>query len=126
MERQRVPSDVVKAVFHYLGPGERFPANIPKIHKGFYAICTNDDFKGLCSDFVFDTSRIFPFCSTIGYALDRLQKADLLACRNPGLNEYEVTKELSEQKDEIESLFSDKERNLLKAAAEVFKKETAS
>src|SRR3989337_2903343 len=113
MFRQRVPSDVVKAVFYYLGAGVRFSANIPKIHQSFYTICKDDNFKSICGDFVFDTSKVFAFSPTIGYALDRLQKADLLACRNPGLDEYEVTDELGKQREEIESLFDEKERKLL-------------
>ena len=122
MFRQRVPSDVVKAVFYYLGQGMRFSANIPKIHQGFYTICGDANFKSICSDFVFDTSKVFPFSPTIGYALDRLQKADLLACRNPGLDEYEVTEELGRQHEEIESLFDEKERILLEEGAKIFQR----
>jgi hypothetical protein len=119
MFQERVPSDVVKAVFHYLGENTRFSANVPKIHETFFNISQNSDFKGLCRDFVFDTSMVFPYCATIGYALDRLQKADLLACRNPGLDEYEVSKSLADEK-EVEELFDDNERDLLKRAADMF------
>lgn len=122
MVKQRVPSDFVKAVFHYLGAGKRFSADVPKIHESFFHICQSKDFEALCSDFVFDTSKVFPYCPTIGYALDRLQKADLLACRNPGLDEYEVSKRLGEEKD-IEQLFNNGEQLLLKQASAMFQKQ---
>ena len=126
MFKQRVPSDVVKGVFYYLGSGTRFSANIPRIHRSFHSICEKEDFKSICRDFVFDTSKVFPFSPTIGYALDRLQKADLLACRNPGLDEYEVTEALGKQRDEIELLFNESERALLLKAATIFQSETRS
>ena len=123
MFKERVPSDVVKAVFHYLGAGERFPAKIPKIHEAFFRLCQREEFSGLCSEFVFDTSKIFPYSPTIRYALDRLQKADLLACRNPALDEYEVSKALANAEADVVELFpSERERTLLKEAATLFRK----
>jgi hypothetical protein len=124
MVSKRVPSDVVKAIFHYLGAGARFSANIPKIHESFYSICRMQDFEVLCREFIFDTSRVFPYCPTIGYALDRLQKADLLSCRNPGLDEYEVSDVLAGKEAGIEALFSEGEQFLLEKAARVFKEKT--
>lgn len=120
-EQLRVPSDTVKAVFHYIGKGKRFSANIPKIHESFYDICQKEEFKPICGDFVFDTSRTYPYSETIRYALDRLQKADLLACINPSLDEYEVTESLADDEPIIKELFSnEKDIELLQKAAKKF------
>ena len=71
-------------------------------------------------DFVFDTSKIFPYCETVSYALDRLQKSNLLACINPSLNEFEISKALSGWNIEITELFNENEIDLLKKAANKF------
>jgi hypothetical protein len=125
MPEKRVPSDVIKAIFHYLGSKQRFPADVPKIHEIFYRICQESEFSPLCSDFIFDTSRSFPYSATIRYALDRLQKANLLACINPGLDEFEVSEELGRTNpdSDIERLFNEKEKRLLRKASGIFGKQ---
>jgi len=122
MKRVKVLSDYVKATFHYLGR-TRFPADVPRIHKAFHAISQKPEFSLLFGNFVFDTSKAYPHCPTIRYALDRLQKANLLSCINPGLDEFEVSKALADQKQDIDVLFSEQERQALKGVAEEFKKE---
>ena len=122
MKEERVPSDVIKAIFHFLGEEShfRFPANIPKIHSTFYELSQGKDLSTLFEDFVFDTSKIFPYCETVSYALDRLQKSNLLACINPSLNEFEISKALSGWNIEITELFNENEIDLLKKAANKF------
>lgn len=116
---ERIPSDVIKAIFHFIGERERFPANIPKIHKAFYELSQDSELSNLFKDFIFDTSRIYPHSELVESALDRLQKVNLLACINPGLDEFEISKRLALQKD-IESLFSSEEQEKLKKGAKKF------
>ena len=125
MKSKKVPSDVIKATFHFLGSEERFPADIPKIHTVFFKISQKDEFRELFKNFIFDTSKAFPYSFTIRLALDRLQKSNLLSCINPSLDEFEVSKNLgSEESDsDIKKLFSDDEISLLQKVAEEFKKE---
>mgnify|MGYP001560210954 CR=1 FL=1 len=122
MKEERVPSDVVKAIFHFLGEEAhfRFPANIPKIHSAFYELSQERDLSTLFEEFVFDTSKIFPYCETVSYALNRLQKSNLLACINPSLNEFEISKALSGWNIEKTELFNENEISLLKKAANKF------
>lgn len=122
MKEDRVPSDVAKAIFHFLGEEAhfRFPANIPKIHSAFYELSQESDLSTLFEDFVFDTSKIFPYCETVSYALNRLQKSNLLACINPGLNEFEISNALSNWDVEKTELFNKNEIDLLKKAAKRF------
>src|SRR3989338_385372 len=117
MFNQRVPSDIVKAVFHYLGKCE-FSANMPKIHKAFYEIYKRSEFSKLFNDMVFDTSKVFLYSPTIRYALDRLQKSDLLLC-NMLSDSYEVPDVLAKSPD-IKELFSEAERNLLQKSSQIF------
>ncbi len=115
----RVPSDTVKAVFHYLGKGKRFSADIPKIHESFYDICQIEEFKPICGDFVFDTLSSYPYSKTIRYALNRLGMSGLLVYIN--LDEYEVTESLAGNESEIKALFpNENDIELLKKAAEKF------
>src|SRR3989338_5396477 len=117
----RVPSDIVKAIFHYLGAGATFSSDTNKINEAFYKISQSDNLSNLFNDFVFDTSKVFPYCPTIRFALDRLQKSDLLLLRNLDLNKYEVPKALANESD-IEKLFPDKaERMLLRKASREFR-----
>ena len=122
MKEERVPSDVIKAIFHFLGEEShfRFPANIPRIHSAFYELSQERDLSTLFEDFVFDTSKIFPYCETVSYALDRLQKSSLLACINPSLNEFEISNALSRWNIEKTELFNENEKDLLKKAAKKF------
>ena len=118
-EQLRVPSDTVRAVFHYLGKGKRFPADVPKIHESFYDICQTKGFESICGDFVFDTSGTYPYSKTIRYALDRLGISGLLAYIN--LDEYEVTESLADNETDIKELFPNEEDiELLKKAAGKF------
>lgn len=120
MKEIRVPSDVIKAILHYMGAHKRFPANVPKIHNAFYELSQEKEFLGLFADFVYDTSGMFPYSPTIRYALDRLQKSNLLACINPGLDEFEISESLSKWELDASGLFNDDETKLLKKVAEKF------
>lgn len=122
MKEERVPSDVIRAIFHFLDeePHFRFPANIPKIHSAFYELSEERDLSTLFEDFVFDTSKIFPYCETVDYTLDILQKSNLLACINPGLDEFEISNALSQWNIEETELFNEKDIDLLKKAAKKF------
>lgn len=121
MEKIRVPSDVVKAIFHFLGPHFRFPADVPIIHEVFYKLAEKTEFFEIFKDFIFDTSKMYPYCTTIRYALDRLQKSDLLACINPGLDEFEISENLASLSLEKSALFDEEEIKTLKDAAQEFK-----
>lgn len=115
----RVPSDVVKAVFHYLGEEERFPADIPKIHSFFYKLSKRKGYRTLLSDFVFDPTKSFPYSLTVTFALERLQKSKLLSCINPGLDQFMVTKKLASKSD-VDTLFDPNERKRLQDCAKLF------
>lgn len=121
MGKERVPSDVVKAIFHFLNPHFRFPADVPKIHEAFYKLAEEEEFSKIFKDFIFDTSKMYPYCVTIRYALDRLQKSDLLACINPGLDEFEISEKLVALDLEKFGLFDGQEIEILKSAAQKFK-----
>lgn len=126
MTELRVPSDVVKTVFHFLGEGKdtlfRFPADVPRIHEAFFQISKQEKFKRLFRDFIFDTSQSFPYCPTIRFALDRLQKANLLSCINPSLDMYEISQVLAKLDMKQASLFEEEELIKLREAAEEFEK----
>lgn len=126
MKETRVPSDTVKAIFHYLGEYPsgtiRFPANVSRLHEVFYDLSQNGKFERLFEDFIFDTSRMFPYSLTIRYALDRLQKSNLLECINPGLDEFAISEALVNWDLEKTKLFDSKEIVLLKEAAKEFEK----
>ena len=123
MKEERVTSDVIKAVFHYVSEQThfRFPANVPKIHSAFYKLSQKKDLSALFENFVFDNSKMFPYCETISYALDRLQKANLLLCINPSLDEFEISDALSKWNIEETTLFNEQEIELLKHTAKEFK-----
>ena len=122
MVEKRLPSDVVKATLCYLGKGDRFPADMPKIYRTFYGISKEMKFHDLFKGFIFDDSQSYPFCSTIEFAFNRLQSSGLLECINPKLNEFQITQDLSSIDDEVETLFKDEgDVQLLKEIATVFK-----
>ena len=118
----RVPSDVVKGVFHYLGKSYRFPADLPKINRVFNELSKKMEYSKLLEEFVFDETRSYPYCETISFALDRLQLSSLLACINPSLDQYEISEKLASDK-KIEGLFSTNERTLLEDIASSFQKQ---
>ena len=124
MVKLRVPSDVVEATLHYVEK-KRFPADVPKIHKVFHIISKDTEISDLFSDFTFDTTKSYPHCQTIRFALDRLQKSNLLACINPRLDEFEITDKLGKANRDVEELFDEPEKQLLKKAAGLFEKEIA-
>lgn len=124
MMKLRVPSDVVEATLHYVAK-KRFPADVPNIHKVFHLISKDTEISNLFSDFTFDTTKSYPHCQTIRFALDRLQKSNLLACINPGLDEFEITDKLGKANRDVEELFDEPEKQLLKKAAVLFEKEIA-
>lgn len=121
MRQDSVPSDVIKAVFHYLGKSYRFPANVPKIHEAFYALSQESALSKLFEEYVFDTSKMYPYSLTVSDALDRLQKSSLLACINPGLDNFEVSETLANWPVEDTGLFESSELELIKKAADKFK-----
>jgi len=121
----RVPSDTVKAVFHYLGEKNRFPADIPKIHQFFYKISLIKEYRSLFSGFTFDPAKSYPHSTTISFALDRLQKSKLLSCINPSLDQFEVTTNLALD-TETEDSFNEKERQKLQRCAKLFMKEVTN
>ena len=121
MEEIRVPTDVIEAIFHFLGERFRFPADVPKIHRIFYTLSEEKQFASLFTEFIFDNSQMFPYCATVRYALDNLQQARLLACINPGLDEFEITDALAKLDIDKTGLFSSGEIELLGQAAERFK-----
>ncbi len=124
MNEYRVPSDVIKAIFHYLGESDnsfRFSAKASDLHNLFYQLAEEEKLATLFSDFIFDTSKMYPYCETISYALDRLQKANFLESINPRLNEFQISITLSNWKIEETELFDEREIGLLKEAANKFK-----
>lgn len=122
MREVRVPSDTIKAIFRYLGR-KRFSADIPRIHRAFYSLSRKSKFSNLFRDFIFDDSRSLPYSPTVRYALDRLQKSNLLSCINPGLDDFEVSEILIDWDIEESELFSAVEIKLLEEAAIEFREE---
>lgn len=120
---RRVPSDAVKAIFHFIG-NRRFPADSPNIHRAFYRMAQQPALALILNDFVFDQSRAYPYSSTVAFALDRLQKSNLLECINPGLDMFQVSEMLATE-TKIEELFTDAERGALREGAAFFCQEVA-
>lgn len=117
---RRVPSDVVKCVFHFLG-SSKFEADVSKIHKVFFKMFTEiDELYLLTQDIIFEDSNPFPYSETISYALDRLQKSNLLHCGNPRLDQFEISHKLAEQSS-VEELFEEQELRAIKQGADFFK-----
>jgi hypothetical protein len=115
----RVPSDVIKGIFHFIGDDE-FDADIPKIHSVFYNMGNEvNGIKILMNQFIFDVSKPFPYSKTISIALDRLQKSNLLHCLNPRLDKFKVSDKLASEKS-IETLFDPKEVEVLRSGAHYF------
>ncbi|MBU0993831.1 MAG: hypothetical protein KJ737_15155 [Proteobacteria bacterium] len=118
---QRVPSDVVKVIFHFLGSDAEFEADIPKIHRVFFNMSKNiEGLDSLMKQFVFDESKPFPCSNTVSRAIDRLQKSNLLHCMNPRLDKFKVSTNLSLE-TEIKDLFTRDELETLKKGAAYFK-----
>ncbi|MFQ5662139.1 MAG: hypothetical protein ACE5F2_02710 [Candidatus Paceibacteria bacterium] len=116
MQEIKVPSDTIKFILSHLGTGKRFSTDRSQIHTAFYKISQEKLFSSLFKEFVFDTSRMYPYSETVEFAFDRLQKSDLLILI--GLEKYEVTEHLS--KADSSELFTEKEIKLLKKAAKRF------
>ena len=117
----RVPSDVVKCLFHFLGP-EKFDADIPKIHQVFFEILNQPStIPSIKEDIIFEDSKPYQYSETITFALDRLQKSNLLHCNNPRLDQFEISEKLSELRS-IEKLFDESEIDIIKRGAEQFKR----
>jgi hypothetical protein len=117
----RVPSDVVKGVFHFLGKKTEFVADVPKIHSTFFEIKESvPEVRDMMRKFVFENSRNYQYSETVTIALDRLQKSNLLHCSNPRLDNFEVADALVEDPN-IEGLFNDEEINALRAGAAFFR-----
>lgn len=121
MKEIRVPTDVIEAIFHFLGQGFRFSADAPKIHRIFYKLSEERQYAAFFNEFVFDNSQMYPYCATVRHALDNLQQARLLACINPGLDDFEITEVLAKLDIDRAGLFSSVELELLKQAANKFK-----
>lgn len=120
MKELRLPADTVKAIFCYLGPRKRFPADIQKIHKAFYDLSQDKRFSGLFSGFIFDTSRTSPYSVTVCCAMDRLQRANFLTRIKPGTGEFEISEALIQDDWKRLNLFNEEEERLLKEAATDF------
>ncbi len=118
----RVPSDIIKCVFHFLGSGTRFKAQHPEFHKFFYKMSQLAEYESLMSCMTFDASQSYPFCSVVDFALDRLQLSNLLVSLNPNMDWFEASERLASDIHELE-LFSDEETRQIKEMAELFRKE---
>ncbi len=117
---ERVPTDVIKGIFHFLGKEYEFEADIQKIHEVFFEMYKDiDGVKELMKDFVFDESQSFPYSQKISLSLDRLQKSNLLHCLNPKLDKFKVSESLALEKS-IKDLFNEEELSFLKKGAEYF------
>lgn len=116
MKEIRVPSDVIKFILCYLGSGTRFATDTLKIHSTLYALSQDASLAVLFKEFVFDTSKGYPYTQIVPYAFDRLQKSDLLVMM--GLEQFEVSKTLSESNPHL--LFNEDEVALLKKASKEF------
>lgn len=116
-----VPSDLIVAIFYYLGPEFRFSSNLLKINNAFYNLAQERRFKPIFNEIIFDTSKGYPYTETIQYAINRMEKADLLNCTGPYLDKYHVSSKYFESHESsIENIFLHKEKNLLKKAAAKF------
>ncbi len=120
MKELRLPADTVKAIFCYLGPHKRFPANVQKIHKAFYDLSQDKRFSGLFSGFIFDTSRTSPYIITVRCVMDRLQRGNFLKHIKNGIGEFEISEALAQDNWKRLNLFSEEEERLLKEAATDF------
>src|SRR3989344_4088841 len=118
----RVPSDVVVAIFAFIGARKRFPYNREKIDTALYKLSQENEFADLFNNFSFAQNYIwsFPYCEEIGYALDGLFFSGLLECIGPYMQECEVTENLA--KKDFSDIFTQEETDLLRRVSEKFQK----
>jgi hypothetical protein len=71
-------------------------SSIPKdpaiIHKGFYHLKLNENYKELTKDFFFNMSGLTPFSELLDEILFKLETASVLSTTNPSYEKYELNK----------------------------------
>lgn len=85
------PDHVVMAVLSKLKTSS-IPKDPAIIHKGFYHLKLNENYKELTKDFFFNMSGLTPFSELLDEILFKLETASVLSTTNPSYEKYELNK----------------------------------
>lgn len=83
------PDHVVMAVLSKLKTSS-IPKDPAIIHKGFYHLKLNENYKELTKDFFFNMSGLTPFSELLDEILFKLETASVLSTTNPSYEKYEL------------------------------------
>lgn len=117
---QTVPSDIVIIIFSLLGKGKKVPANNNFLYKKFFELAQDSDFRLLFQDFVFNSSKIYPYCESVEIAVGRITKFGLVEWETPE-SDYNILPALVSKGKQLMKLFSAADKIKLNKAAGKFK-----
>ena len=112
-------SDVVVVILSLLGEGKTFPLDRNLLYEKFYELAQM--FPSLFQDYVFDTSKIYPYCEIVNIAVDRIIGGWKMVEWKNGDSDCVILPNLVKRGREAMVLFSAADRDQLSKAAEKFK-----
>jgi len=112
-------SDVVVVILSLLGEGKTFPLDRNFLYEKFYELAQM--FPSLFQDYVFDTSKIYPYCEEVSVAADRIIGGWKMVEWKNGDSDCVILPNLVKRGREAMVLFSAADRDQLSKAAEKFK-----
>lgn len=116
-----IPSDVAVVILSLLGEGKTFPLDRNFLYEKFYEL--SQIFPTLFNDngYVFDTSKIYPYCEIVSIAADRIIGGWRMVEWRDGESDCVILPAMVKKGKEAMELFSAVERIQLSDAAEKFK-----
>jgi|SRR3989338_5894332 len=112
-------SDVVVVILSLLGEGKTFPLDRNLLYEKFYELAQM--FPSLFQDYVFDTSKIYPYCEIVNIAVDRIIGGWKMVEWKNGDSDCVILSAMVKRGKEAMELFSAADRDQLSKAAEKFK-----
>ncbi len=115
------PSDVVVVILSLVGEGKTFPLNRNFLYEKFYEL--SESFPALFEDqgYVFDTSKIYPYCEMVNIAVNRIIGGWKMVEWKDSEHDCVILPLLVKKGKESMALFSAADRIQLSNAAEKFK-----
>lgn len=113
-----MPSDVALIVLSLLGGGKTFPLDRNFLYEKFYEL--SQSFSCLFQDYVFDTSKIYPYCELVGIAVDRIIGGWRMVEWKDSEGDCTILPALVKRGKEAMGLFSAADRDQLNKAGEKF------
>lgn len=114
-----MPSDETLIILSLLGEGKTFPLDRNFLYEKFYEL--SQSFSSLFQGYVFDTSKIYPYCEIVSIAVNRIIGGWRMVEWKDGESDCVILPAMVKKGKKAMELFSAAERVQLRDAAEKFK-----